>query len=414
MKGKPALHLYQGYGIEIEYMVVDRETLAVRPLVDELLREFDGGRYVNDYVENDHVAWSNELVAHVIELKCNGPAPDLDQVGANFHKSIRRINDALHVHGAMLLSTGAHPFMDPTRETRLWPHDYHEIYQKYDEVFDCRRHGWANLQSMHINLPFHGDEEFGRLHAAIRLLLPLLPAIGASTPMLDGRLTGVVDTRLVQYAENQKRVPILAGDIIPEAVFTRQDYFLKIHEPIMAAMKPFDPEVILEHEFLNSRGAIARFDRSAIEIRLLDAQECISADLALAATVVAVLRRLTDARWAPIDAQKAFESQKLVPVLKAIIAAGENALVEDADYLALFGIGKQSLRAGELWGHLLEQVGSDLNHDQRQILNHVLKHGTLSTRLQRALGPDSSLEHIQDVYRQIADCLQENTPFAPA
>ncbi|HAL85576.1 MAG TPA: hypothetical protein DCM31_01010, partial [Deferribacteraceae bacterium] len=31
---------------------------------------------------------------------------------------------------------------------------------------------------------------------------------------------------------------------------------------------PYDPECILQEEWLNSRGAIARFDRKAIEIRL--------------------------------------------------------------------------------------------------------------------------------------------------
>ena len=36
-----------------------------------------------------------------------------------------------------------------------------------------------------LNLPFSSDEEFGRLHAAIRLLLPLLPALAASSPLVE-------------------------------------------------------------------------------------------------------------------------------------------------------------------------------------------------------------------------------------
>ena len=50
------------------------------------------------------------------------------------------------------------------------------MYEAYDRIFDCRGHGWANLQAVHLNLPFSGDEEFGRLHAAIRLVLPIMPA----------------------------------------------------------------------------------------------------------------------------------------------------------------------------------------------------------------------------------------------
>ena len=43
----------------------------------------------------------------------------------------------------------------------------------------------------------------------------------------------------------------------------------------------YDTKKILDHHFLNSRGAIARFDRNAIEIRLVDIQECPKADIAI-------------------------------------------------------------------------------------------------------------------------------------
>ena len=63
--------------------------------------------------------------------------------------------------------------------------------QAFDRIFSCQGHGWANLQSMHINLPFADDAEFGRLHAAIRFLLPLLPGLTASSPVMDGAVTGI-------------------------------------------------------------------------------------------------------------------------------------------------------------------------------------------------------------------------------
>ena len=88
------------------------------------------------------------------------------------------------------MPSGMHPWMQPARETRLWPHESGPIHRAYDALFDCRRHGWANLQSMHVNLPFGEDltpdGEFARLHAAVRLVLPLLPALAASTPHHNG------------------------------------------------------------------------------------------------------------------------------------------------------------------------------------------------------------------------------------
>src|SRR5690606_17301416 len=141
--------------------------------------------------------------------------------------------------------------------------------------------GWANLQSVHLNLPFDGDEEFGRLHAAIRLVLPILPALAASSPLKDGHYTGLKDTRLDVYQSNQRKVPSIAGRVVPEQVFTQKDYEEQILQRNYQDIAPYDPEGILQDEWLNSRGAIARFQRNAIEIRVLDIQECPAADLAI-------------------------------------------------------------------------------------------------------------------------------------
>ena len=120
------------------------------------------------------------------------------------------------------MPSGAHPWMNPDRDTKLWPHGDDAIYRAYDRIFGCQGHGWSNLQSMHINLPFKDDAEFGRLHAAIRVVLPLLPALAASTPFLDGKNTGLIDARIDTYARNQRSVPSITGRVIPEPVRSRR------------------------------------------------------------------------------------------------------------------------------------------------------------------------------------------------
>ncbi len=37
MVRREGLHLFGGFGIELEYMIVDRETLSVLPVADRLL-----------------------------------------------------------------------------------------------------------------------------------------------------------------------------------------------------------------------------------------------------------------------------------------------------------------------------------------------------------------------------------------
>ncbi len=76
---KTPLHLFEGFGVELEYMIVDQGSLAVQAIADRLLEDA-AGEIVSD-VEFDRIAWSNELALHVIELKTNGPAPSLAGLG---------------------------------------------------------------------------------------------------------------------------------------------------------------------------------------------------------------------------------------------------------------------------------------------------------------------------------------------
>lgn len=398
--------LFEVFGVEMEYMIVDRETLAVRPIADELLRGI-AGEYVDD-IERGEFGWSNELVCHVIELKTNGPTPSLAGLSAGFHGEIRYINERLRPTGAMLLGTGAHPLMDPERETRLWPHGNRDIYHQYDRIFDCRGHGWSNLQSVHLNLPFRGDEEFGRLHAAVRVVLPIIPALAASTPVLDGQVTGLMDTRLETYRHNQDRIPSIAGRVIPERVFSEQDYHRQIFDRIRRDVAPHDPDGVLDVLFLNSRGAIARFDRNAIEIRVIDIQECPAADVAIQDLLIGVLRAIVERPSVPLAELQAWPEDLLADIFLGVVRDGDEAVIADADYLRSLGVNERRIKAGRLWQSLAVELGDALAGSSRAPLKRILEDGPLARRLVRRLGPRPSRVALEAVYRQLADCLQEN------
>src|SRR6056297_799988 len=176
---------FEAFGVELEYVLVDAESLDVRPVADRLLKRLAGGPACD--VERDGTTWSNELTNHVLELKSTEPLRRLADGERLFRDAVGRLRPDLQAMGLRLLPAGMHPWMDPAAETELWPGEGHEIYQAYHQIFDCRRHGWANVQSVHLNLPFAGDDQFRRLHAAVRVVLPLLPALAASSPVTDGR-----------------------------------------------------------------------------------------------------------------------------------------------------------------------------------------------------------------------------------
>ena len=416
MTGAP-LHLFEGYGIEIEYMIVDAETLNVLPVADRLL-ETVGDMALDDVteceVERGEFAWSNELALHIIEFKTNGPAPGVAGLSRGFQAQVDEARALLEPFGATLLPGGMHPWMDPYAELRLWPHENNEIYATFDRIFDCRGHGWANLQSTHINLPFADDAEFGRLHAAIRAVLPILPGIAASSPIVDGGVSDYVDTRLHVYSGNAARLPSVSGLVVPERVYSRAQYEQELLGGIYADLAPLDPGGVLRHEWVNARGSIARFDRMALEIRVLDVQECPLADIAIASAIIAVIRALTQERWTPTSELQTWHERRLADVLDTVIAGGSRSIIEDRAFLRLFGFPERgAARAGDLWQHLIESTSDDVDCEPggAEALKVVLEHGTLAERIVRAVGERPSQAEIAAVYAQLERCLAHGRLF---
>lgn len=407
------LGLFQGWGIELEYMIVDATTLAVVPCCDELLFELAGAQ-VNE-VEAGPLRISNELALHVVELKTNGPAPKLDGVAQSFKGGVAALNEKLATRGAMLLPTAMHPTMDPA-EGKLWPHDGQPIYATYDRVFGTRGHGWVNLQSMHVNLPFDGDAQLGKLHAAIRAVLPILPGLAASSPVSDGVLAPSLDMRLRLYLGNQRKIPSIIGQVIPEPVWTEADYRAQILEPMYRDIAPVDPDGELQDEWLNSRGAIARFDRNAIEIRLIDTQEQPAADVAIAWLVSFVLRELCEEKFVRLAELQALDTGALAAVLTAGIDDADDALVDHPPLLRALGWNGTQARQSDLWNAIVERAWEHSVPPPvlRVPLMTILERGCLARRIRHALGDAPSRARIDEVWHALARCLARGEPFVGA
>lgn len=424
-----SFRLFERFGVELEYMVVDRTTLEVRPVVDALLQralELPGANLGEDEdqtwpgsVEWDDVCWSNELTLHVLEFKTSEPAPSLRPLSSAFAAHVRRANALLASMNAMLLPTGMHPLMNPDREMVLWPHGYNDVYATFNRIFDCKGHGWANLQSCHLNLPFTGDsepgDEFGRLHAAIRLLLPIMPALTASSPIKEGQLTGLLDTRLEVYRSNSARIPQTAGRVIPEPAYTKAEYEARILHPIYDAYAPFDPEGTLRHEWANARGAIARFTRGSIEVRVLDVQECPAADLAITCLIAAVLKHLACDQIGDRSAMREAEVERLHAILLQVIRDGDEALISDDGYMELLGLSPKPRQARDIWRELCDiTLRRDPLWGQCEgPLTAIFNQGCLSRRILRALKGDVTPASIDRTWRELAGCLNENRVFLP-
>lgn len=410
---KRPLHLFDGYGVEMEYMIVDRRTLNLAPASDLILTEADG--HITNEVSKNAMAWSNELVLHVIEIKTNGPVSGLNGLGAEFQRQITDIETRLDEMGLRLMPGAIHPWMDPFTEVKLWPHEYNPIYEAYNRIFDCRGHGWANLQSTHLNLPFHGDDEFEKLHAALRLILPLIPAMAASSPIADREVKPLLDYRMEMYRINSLKIPSITGLIVPEQVFSRDDYQTKIFDTIYRDIAPFDPEGILQDEWLNSRGAMSRWDRGAIEIRVIDIQEHPGADIAILEWIVNLAKHLVSGGFCSLDEQKLWHEQDLYTLLLGTMKDGEQALINNPEYIRMFGINKQKMTAGQLCMHIFEELQTvyTFSSASADVLQLIFDEGPLGRRILNAIPESIQQKRLYAVYEKICDCLRLGIPFIP-
>jgi carboxylate-amine ligase len=412
------LALWEGVGVEIEHMIVDAATLDVRPIADLLLAAAAGEPGASD-VERDDIAWSNELALHVVEFKTNGPARGFGGLVDRFQANLDEATALLSGLGARLLPGGMHPWMEPARELRIWPHEYNEVYRTFDRIFGCRGHGWANLQSTHVNLPFRGDDEFFRLHEAIRLVLPLIPALAAASPILDGQFGPALDNRLIAYRENARWVPSVTGRVVPERVSSRSAYRREILQRIYDDLDPLDPDGTLRHEWVNARGAIARFERGSIEIRVIDAQDCVRADVAVAAAVTGAVRYLADGALRDPKAAAGIDLVTLAGVLEQSIYLGERAHIDSLEYREVLGLGggkAPSLK--EAWRHLIEMgVLRDPGAGElAAALDVILEQGPLARRIRRAVQAgaphgDVTRDRLKSVYGRLADCVATGEMF---
>lgn len=400
--------LFTRFGVELEYMIVNTETLNVSPVADRVLEHFGGA---SREVNNGLLSWSNELALHVIELKTSNPAPQLDDLSLPFQAEVQLINRHLEKSGLCLLPTAMHPWMNPQKETLLWPHGSLEIYQAFDRIFDCRGHGWSNLQSVHLNLPFSNEEEFIRLHSAIRIVLPLIPAIAASSPFMNGHPGHDLDNRLAVYRNNCARIPSVTGRIVPERIRSIASYHDRILSRIYRDLEPYDSEKILRHEWTNARGAIARFERNTIEIRVIDIQESPVADLAILQLVTRLLQHLCGPNGSALEKQLSLSTRSLEAILNDGIHEAEHAVISQPAFLEALGIAPaKSIRHGELWRELFAML-CPIHEEWHESIAIILDQGCLAQRIKKAVGKTPTKDSLFDTYQGIRNCLNSGRMF---
>ncbi len=269
-------------GTEHEYSINDRNWNPL-PISDRIIERISGA--VEHEVAFGGIKVSKELQKHALELIPARPG-GLTFLEDNLYRGLTELYRATN-YDYKFLGLGMHPLLT-LDQTAYWDHDEQEYYQTYDRLFNIRQHGWLNIQALQINIPFVSMEEMVAVFNKIRSLIPYIVAVSASSPIVEGRQTSYMDNRLVYYRENQRQIPSICNDILPERLESAEDY-IKINRGIYRELKSCGADILCR-EWVNSRGLIVRFTRKCLEVKAIDEQECLHSDMAITAFLMALLK----------------------------------------------------------------------------------------------------------------------------
>jgi len=355
-----------------------------------------------NFIELPNFTFGKEMQLHVMEIKANQPFKLPSEFEETMHAAVISLSGIVEKYGASLLGAGMHPLMG-LKDTAVWSHYHRKIYHEYSKIFNLNQHGWLNIQSFHLNLPYQKEADAIRIHNQLANLCAYLPAISASSPIFEGKNGPDQDNRLQFYKVNQKEVPSVTGNVIPEYTSSFSAYKRDVIEQYsMDLAKAGADKTLLHQEWVNSRGVIFRFDRSALEVRVMDEQECVKSDVALACFVRAALRGLiaSNAELLPHDV--------LVKDFNSVIANGINVKVSSPN-------GKTARQVCQNYLNLANENAIEDEKKYLWLIKRRIDEGCLSelirARVSRRAEKTDFHQAIIDVYSTLIKCLQDNQPY---
>jgi gamma-glutamyl:cysteine ligase YbdK (ATP-grasp superfamily) len=384
------------FGPEHEFSIVDEE-LKPMPVVDMVIKKLCG-RIKNNVYLPDFI-FSNELQKHVAEFKGITPFRSSFHFEETMQRAILEISDILDGLKMKLLGTGMHPTLT-LDEVEVWDHRNKQIYDALHRVFNLKQHGWLNIQSYQLNLSYYNEQEAVKLYNCLTGILPYIPAISASSPIYDSKVGKFVDNRLHFYGINQVKIPSIMGDIIPKPIDSFETYRnLTIRKYSADLIHANASACIINKEWLNSRSEIFRFDRKAIEIRVMDEQECIKSDVALSSFIRALLRGLMERE------DVIYPHRLLVTDFHAVIRDGLDAKVSHPE----------ASTARDLCRRLLKIAYDQALEEERKylwIIKKRVEEGSLSetiaNHVQKRAQRTDFQEAVLNVYSELAEKLRKN------
>lgn len=179
-------------GLEEEFAVLDPGTLALTPRFEEL----------RDAAQADPVlaeSIAGELISSEIEIR-SGKGADVADALVRQRDHRRRLFALAQERGIALGATGTHPFSDYREQRIIDTEHYHRVEDGLKYV------AWRNNTfSLHVHVGVQGADRAVQVCDRLRPVLPLLLAISANSPYVDGRDSGLHTVRTQTFTKSFPR-----------------------------------------------------------------------------------------------------------------------------------------------------------------------------------------------------------------
>ena len=248
-------------GLEEEFSLLHPATLDLVPRFEEL-RAAAGAE---DPLLREAI--TGELISSEIEI-VSGPGRDLHDALARQRERRRRLFALADRRGVVLGATGTHPWADYREQAIIDTEHYRRVAE------DLKYVAWRNNTfSMHAHVGVRDIDRAVRVCDRLRPVLPLLLAISANSPYLDGRDSGLHSARTQSFTRSFPRCGV------PDA-FGGWPAYREYVELLVATRSIV--------EFTQVWWSVRpHFGFGTVEIRICDAQATASESEALAALIVA-------------------------------------------------------------------------------------------------------------------------------
>src|SRR5919112_6269493 len=179
-------------GLEEEFALVHPETLELVPAFEPL----------RDAAQNDPVlaaAVAGELISSEIEIR-SGAGEDHADALVRQAEGRRRLFALARDHRVALGATGTHPLSDYREQSIIDTEHYRRVEDGLRYV------AWRNNTfSVHVHVGVQGADRAVRVCDRLRSVLPVLLAISANSPYIDGRDSGLHSARSQTFTKSFPR-----------------------------------------------------------------------------------------------------------------------------------------------------------------------------------------------------------------